>query len=170
MNIHERFALLAMMVALMCAPVKAENDQHHHQVTVAGVFATALGDVTNIKEIRNETSYAVQVWKVDVAFAATQRHAQYEILPARGVSVGDFWIPWADDEVQFSEHHIVISVNQREIARVWQSGEFVRFSHGRRFVSNARRVPGVARAGGNRRLVIKEASGGRFAIKFERLE
>lgn len=170
MNTYKKLTLLAITIGLVCLPVTADNGQNNYMNEAGEMFANLPGGVTSIKEIRNRTSHEVIVRKTDYAFTAAGPHIQEETIPSRGVFNGDFWIPWADNADQFSESHLTISVNGTVIAWIWQSGEYVRFNTIQRFINNARVVPGISRSGGNRRLIVTEASAGRFAIRFERYE
>lgn len=164
MNKYKIFALLAMMVALVCITVKADTDQHDYKFATHGMFANPHGGVTNIKQIRNNSAYAIRVWKTDGGAV------QSETIPARGVFNGDFWIPWADNQDQYRNHYLTISVGVRVIAWIWQSGDYVRYNNANRFVNNAQLVPGVPCSGGNRRLVITQAAGGIWEFRFEGFE
>lgn len=133
------------------------------------VFAKA-GGVTNIKEVVNNTHMTVEVRKYDVGATAAGGHYETtkEIPADGGTWSGDMWIPWADNSNDFTEKYMEIRIYRGTAFWLWQSGEFVRFNNRARFVENGRRVPGEARAGGERRLIIS-MSASTPIFKFEKL-
>ena len=136
------------------------------------VFSTAVakaGGVTNIKEIVNNTSINLTVTKMEPTWNPYSGDYSDEIPPDGGVWTGDMWIPWADNRNDFTEKHMEVRIYRGTAFWIWQSGEFVLYNNRARFVSNARRVPGESRSGGERRLIISIDENGRPVFKFESL-
>jgi hypothetical protein len=170
----KKLVLLAVIAALsLCAVAKVEKSQARAGVKCGGMRAVAFGGVTNIKEIVNRTSGVVRIRTVDVKGTEHGSRGTRDI-PANGVWTGDIWVPWANNEEEFQFHRMEIVINIPQPTRsgtdsakfflIWQSGEYVRFiqtqerssfeSSKRLFVDNAPRVPGEARAGGERRMIV----------------
>ncbi len=137
---------------------------------VVSVILANAGGVTNIKEIINNTPLTMEVRKFDTKplAAAAEYETTGEIPADGGTWSGDMWIPWVDNSNDFREKRMEIRVEEATIFWIWQSGEFVRFNSRARFVSNAPRVSGESRSGGERRLIIS-MDVGRIVLKFERL-
>ena len=135
------------------------------------IITTAkAGGITNIKEIINNTPLTMEVRKFDTKplAAAAEYETTGEIPADGGTWSGDMWIPWVDNSNDFTEKRMEVRVEQVTNFWIWQSGEFVRFNSRARFVSNAPRVSGESRSGGERRLIIS-MDVGRVVFKFERL-
>ncbi len=162
----KKFVLLAVIAALsLCAFTNVEKSQARAGVKFGGAYMVAFGGVTNIKEIVNHTPYDVSAGKTDFAeIRLVTRNDVLESIPANGIWTGDMWVPWADNSDEFKNHFMTINIHIPHPTRsgeyslkhfsVWQSGEYVRFNDAHTFVDNAPRVPGEARAGGERRLII----------------
>jgi hypothetical protein len=158
---------------------------------VASVSTVALGGVTNIKEVVNRTSYNVEVMTWERK-GLEDANRQTRTIPPNGVWTGDMWVPWANNREELKDHVMVIEI---EVPRptggapysfnyftIWQTGEYVRSvgtNEDRRraqdwyrnvdalFLANAPRVPGEARAGGERRIIIS-ARNNTPVFRFER--
>lgn len=129
------------------------------------------GGVTNIKEIINNTPMMIEVRKLDTkpTLAAVVEYETTGEIPADGGTwSGDMWIPWVDNSDDFMKKRLEIRVYRGTAFWIWQSGEFVRYNNRSRFVSNARRVSGESKSGGERRLIIS-MDGDRPVFKFEKL-
>ncbi|MFF5296550.1 hypothetical protein [Paractinoplanes globisporus] len=118
--------------------------------------------VTNVKRWRNETGEELEVWKLD----GSQSRQDHYRIPAGQSDDADMWIPWADNPEQYAVKHAVILVGGRPLAYVWQSGTKIRFNTNDEFVPGGPSVPGAAKAGGNRTILVKTDEMGRlgFAI------
>lgn len=160
----KKFVLLAVIAALsLCAFANVEKSQAHAGVRFGSASTVAFGGVTNIKEVVNNTSGIVRVEKAEfTGNVFTTRYEASGAIPANGVWSGEMWIPWADNAEDFRNHgmSLVVTLPNRPQGftitrfKIWQSGEYVRFTDGERFVNNAPRVPGEARAGGERRMIV----------------
>jgi len=83
------------------------------------------------------------------------------------------WIPWAVNADEHTEKHIEVLAKKgvrrfpEVLFTIWQQGDLVRFHNVRRiFISNAPVVPGVASAGGERRMIVS-TEGGRIVFAIE---
>ena len=175
----KRFVLLAVIAALsLFAFANVEKSQAHAGGKFERASTVAFGGVTNIKEVVNKTSGVLRVSKVDspINIFHSGISSTWDI-PADGVWSGDMWIPWANNAEEFKGHKMTLSIglhpnpgNQNLVYTnfyLWQSGEFVRFAITDKFIENAPKVPGEARAGGERRLVVT-AEGTKAIFTFEK--
>jgi hypothetical protein len=181
----KRIVTLAAIAALTwLALAGAGKSQARAGLGFGHAPAAAFGGVTNIKEVVNRTNETLVVEKIDfTGNAITGRREDTGNIPPDGVWTGDMWVPWANNAEEFTNHRIEIHIwalRPGSMERdggwkffVWQTGEYVRFNEVRRFVENAPRVPGLARAGGERRLVISAKAdkdkGQKFTFAFEKL-
>ncbi len=143
-------------------------------ITVLGALSCGIvfaGGVTNVKEIINNTAMTIEVKKYDVktGSAGADFETTGEIPANGGTWSGDMWVPWVDNTNDFVEKHMEVRVYRGTAFSIWQSGEYVRYNDRVRFVSNARRVSGEARSGGERRLVVSQNKEGRVVFEFQRL-
>ncbi len=129
------------------------------------------GGVTNIKEIINNTPMTVEVRKYDTKpLAAGVEYETTKEIPADGGTwSGDMWIPWVDNSNDFTEKYMEVRVYRGTAFWIWQSGEFVRYNNRARFVSNARRVSGEAKSGGERRMIINMNDDNKVVFEFEKI-
>lgn len=136
-------------------------------IVFSSVLANA-GGVTNIKEIINNTPMWIEIRKFDTKPLAAG--AEYEstgkITADGGTWTGDMWIPWVDNSNDFTEKYMEFRVEETTIFWIWQRGEFVRYNSRARFASNAPRVSGNSRSGGERRMIIN-MDVGRIVVEFE---
>ncbi|GIF02280.1 hypothetical protein [Paractinoplanes rishiriensis] len=130
--------------------------------SVGLTWAEIFHGVTNVKRWRNETDEELEVWKLD---GGESRQDHYRIPPG-GTEEADMWIPWADDASQYAVKHAVILIGGRPLAYLWQNGTKIRFNTNDEFVPGGQAVPGAAKAGGNRTILVKKDAHGRlgFAI------
>lgn len=131
-------------------------------------YDEVLGGVTNIREVVNQTSSNIEVIKLETPWGGAGPNTETTgTIPVRGIYSGSMWIPWANSANEFSEHQMLIKVNGRIAAYVWQTGEYVRsINSGERFSINAALAPGFSRAGGERRLVFYTQNN-RLLFRFE---
>jgi hypothetical protein len=118
------------------------------------LLSVVLGGVSNIKRIINLTDQPVELWKIDKKwFQPTYQTAYVE--PGGRYDM-EMWIPWADDQNQYNEHHMTIKVGTQIIAYIWQNGPLIRFSTiPDTWVAGAPGVPGQeSSVGGERTLGI----------------
>ncbi|HUR98585.1 MAG TPA: hypothetical protein VMZ26_11025 [Pyrinomonadaceae bacterium] len=129
------------------------------------------GGVTNIKEIINNTAMTVEVRKYDIkaGAAGVGFETTHEIPANGGVWSGDMWIPWVDSAADFTDKRMEVQVYRGTAFWIWQTGEYVRFNDRGRFITNARRVTGEAKSGGDRRLVISTSKDGRVIFEFQKM-
>ncbi len=142
---------------------------------VFSIVAARAGGVTNVKEIINNTSTILYVFKLEPKLGNpySGNHSS-EIAANGGVWTGDIWIPWVNNE-QDSRDRWMGVVNNTSTGNntsnhieffIWQTGEFVRYSK-KQYIQNAPKVPGEAKSGGDRRLIISEKDK-KFFIKFRK--
>ena len=138
---------------------------------VVSCGAVMAGGVTNIKEVINNTGQVIELRKYDIkaGAAATEFETTGEIPANGGTWSGDMWIPWADNASDFTDKRMELRVYRGTAFWIWQTGEFVRFNDRARFVSNARRVTGEAKSGGERRLVLSVNKAGNVVFELQRL-
>ena len=131
--------------------------------------------VTNIKEIVNNTRGDFEVRRLDTPYGGLGVDVQNTgRIPANGgVWSGNMWIPWAVNADEHTEKHIEVLAKKgvrrfpEVLFTIWQQGDLVRFHNVRRiFISNAPVVPGVASAGGERRMIVS-TEGGRIVFAIE---
>ena len=133
-------------------------------------------DITNIKEIINNTGVSLEVLQYDFTPGVASANPIQVIgsIPAHGVWSGDMWVPWLDNRDDFASKHIAVRVRKgirRQpivILTIWQSGPYVRYNRADDFVPNGPLVPGVARSNGNRRVVVSQ-SGSQVTITFQEM-
>jgi hypothetical protein len=125
-------------------------------------FGTAIAEVsagvTNIKRIQNETIYPLRLAKIDVVFP--NRPVYEEIVVGRyAVKETEFWMPWAQDATDYARKHAGLQLGNTHFAWLWQKDGRLKFSGTDAFNAAAPDVPGVARGGGNRTLVVRMVNG-----------
>jgi hypothetical protein len=123
-------------------------------------------DITNIKQVVNNTPFSVEVRKADSLGGSSETTG----VVMRGHPwTGDMWIPWADNSAHFDKARIELRYSHDVAGRyssdvggpvqrgqerwvawrwIWQSGPLVRYTTRARFVTNGDRVPGLAKSGG----------------------
>lgn len=168
-------------------------------IVFSSVFASA-GGVTNIKEVVNRSSKVVKLStyenKALIENGWKNLLATPEIAASGGTWTGDMWVPWADNKEQFKSHFMKIEIiEKRPSARndfvrvfaVYQTGEEVRFSFAREiqfrgntnaiwlgeehYKSDAPKVNGEWKSGGERRVVFFDEGGGSgVGFRFEKYE
>jgi hypothetical protein len=152
-------------------------------VIVLSVVTTHAGGVTNVKEVVNNTSGVIKLLKRDFTGNIFTTHIEStEEIAAGATWKGDMWIPWANNAEEFKNHFMQLytripsptdrSVGQIKSFYIWQTGESVRFTDRiffdrSSFSDDAPHVPGEARSGGERRLIVS-AKNGEPVFTFER--
>jgi hypothetical protein len=153
-------------------------------VMLLSVVTTYAGGVTNVKEVVNNTSGVIKLLKRDFTGNIFTTHIEStEEIAAGATWKGDMWIPWANNAEEFKNHFMQLytripspsdtSVGQIKSFYIWQTGESVRFTDRiffdrSSFSDDAPQVPGEARSGGERRLIVR-VKNGEPVFTFERL-
>ena len=188
----KKFALFVFAFTLLFASANAEMRSFESENQIDPLPAARFGGVTNIKEVVNNTPYAVIVRKVKIGQVKTGKEAAkkgvVEVLETTrtipkdgGVWSGDMWIPWVDNEQDFENSHIELSFAEtrtqgrfvvNEAWRIWQNGEAVRLNNESKdwftYVANAPKIPGESKSGGERRLIISGERDGKVSLQFEK--
>ena len=133
-----------------------------HHTEIERLLSIALGGVSNIKRVINLTDQPVEVSKVDVK--RFQPRTQTMKIAPKSTYDGEIGIPWADNDRQYSEHHMTIKVGGQTIAYIWQNGPLIRFSTEDRWVEGAPGVSGQASASGGERTLVIGAKDGTFGF------
>ena len=133
-----------------------------HSSDIGRGVAEFIKGVTNVKKWVNRTDFEVEVWKLDGGYRLRDHYR----VPPRQTGGGEMWIPWADNDDEYADHHAVVRVGDAVVGYIWQSGPAVRFNTADEFVPGGVCVPGAAGAGGDRIVVIDTDRDGRvgFAV------
>jgi len=145
-------------------------------VILLSVVTTYAGGVTNVKEVVNNTSGVIKLLKRDFTGNIFTTHIETtEEIAAGATWKGDMWIPWANNAEEFKNHFMQLYTNVGQIKSfyIWQTGESVRFTDRiffdrSSFSDDAPQVPGEARSGGERRLIVS-VKNGQTVFTFARL-
>jgi len=125
---------------------------------IGRLWSIISGGVSNIKRVINLTNQPVEVWKVDRKWFEPP-YQTMNVGPNSRFD-GEMWVPWADNQGQYRDHHMTIKVGGQVIAYIWQSGPSIRFHSMDAFLGGAPGVPGQASAsGGERTLAIGAQNG-----------
>lgn len=139
------------------------------------IVAANAGGVTNVKEIINNTSIMLSVYKAEPKPGNPYSgDFSKDIAANGGVWTGDIWIPWVNNEQDSRDRWMEISYSIGDdnnktfhpIFYIWQTGEYIRYSKGR-YVDNAPKVSGESKSGGDRRMIISEKDK-KIIFKFEK--
>jgi len=80
--------------------------------------------VTNIKGIRNRTPFWVAFRKLEDPQKNVGKVAPGESL------AHEIWIPWVNDGLEFAKKVLIVDVNQRWRAYIWQKGDYIFYRRG----------------------------------------
>jgi hypothetical protein len=119
--------------------------------------------VTNVKRWENETSSQVVIEKVDGG-----RRERVDLAPNSNKNQ-DFWLPWCNSDQEYLDHYMTIKINGAIAAYVFQHGDSIRASANNAFDPNAMDFPGLANAGGERRMIFRNMDNGQVAFALSAL-
>ena len=115
---------------------------------IGNAVAEATQGVTNLRQVVNMTQCPIAIRKQD-GWTVERK----DLGPGQTLDT-NFWVPWADDAKTYGDHHMVISVDGRDVFWLWQDNHVIRFRTAAGYVANGQKAPGVANGGGDRSLVV----------------
>lgn len=153
------------------------------------------GGVTNIKEVVNRSTKIVRLSTFEYKNDVESQWKTTEKIKAGITWKGDMWIPWADDEKQFSLHFLKIEIfkprpngnlSDVNVITIHQTGDYVRMNPDESYTAensdeiniqaplqdynpDALTVAGESKSGGDRRVIFSDKNDGSVEFRFEKI-